>query len=62
MGHTMLEKCAEMKALRRAFPDEMAGFYSEEEIDQMNSATSKPIEAARIAENLTTRIERKLEQ
>lgn len=61
MGHTMLEKCAEMKALRRAFPDEMAGFYSEEEIEQMNSATTKPLEVARISESLTAQVERKLE-
>lgn len=34
MPHVMIEKCAESRALRRAFPDQLSGLYSEEEMTQ----------------------------
>lgn len=39
--HTMIAKCAEAKALRRAFPNEFCGVYSKEEMSQ---AAEEPIQ------------------
>jgi phage recombination protein Bet len=37
MPYGMLEKCAEAKALRRGFPNELQGLYSHEEMQQADS-------------------------
>lgn len=53
MGHTMLEKCAEAKALRRGFPETLSGLYTPEELAQSNSATHDAEDAAKRGNKLT---------
>jgi phage recombination protein Bet len=42
MGPLMIAKCAESLALRKAFPNDLSGVYTKEEMDQADSEPSPP--------------------
>lgn len=69
MGHTMIAKCAEALALRKAFPGDLSGVYTEDEMKQAEvevsdcqdqSYTNPKIEPAKIVAKIENPIEKPL--
>lgn len=50
MPRVMIEKCAEAKALRRAWPDDFEGLYSEDEVDKTHSLQEVELSATELAD------------
>ena len=53
MPHVMIAKCAESQALRRAFPEDLSGMYTQEEMDHVEEAEVVPNDEPEKKEDIT---------
>jgi phage recombination protein Bet len=57
MPHTMLAKCAESLALRKGFPQQLAGLYSGEEMDQAGPTDAEFVEPVRAPKQIAATVQ-----
>ena len=55
MGDLMIAKCAEALALRRAFPQELSGLYTGDEMQQADVVEAEPVDAPKPPAARTTK-------
>ncbi|HYX35810.1 MAG TPA: phage recombination protein Bet [Oligoflexus sp.] len=56
MPMSMLEKCAEAKALRKAFPEELSGYYTRDEMEGADEQTSRSVHVEPVVQTADPRI------